>query len=263
MVAATNATETQRAIGQLVAGAFFFAMRSCEFSDAGGSRRTKTITMADVEFRRDGRKVVSDDAAELATADTVSITFRTQKNGEKGTTVTQHRTDGTTLGGVSLCPVTSFAELVARIKRYEPVESEWREKDDRPINLITIDGRSSTVTASQILQHLRAAALRYGEDKLGFPIAKIGTHSIRAGAATAMFLAGVPAETIQLIGRWRSQTFLRYIRIQVQQLTRGVAKDMTANPEFLTIGQDGRGRRKLAFLEEKPEDKGQRGQEFY
>ena len=66
----------------------------------------------------------------------------------------------------------------------------------------------------------------------------IGTHSLRAGAATAMFLAGVPAETTQLIGRRRSQTFLRYIRIQVQQLTRGVAANMTTNPNFFTIGQE-------------------------
>jgi hypothetical protein len=51
----------------------------------------------------------------------------------------------------------------------------------------------------------------------------------------AMFLAGVPAETIQLIGRWRSQTFMRYIRIQVQQMTRGVADVMTTNPDFFTI----------------------------
>lgn len=53
--------------------------------------------------------------------------------------------------------------------------------------------------------------------------------------AMAMFLASVPVETIQLIRRWRSQAFLRYIRIQVQQLTQGVATDMTANPDFYTI----------------------------
>jgi hypothetical protein len=51
----------------------------------------------------------------------------------------------------------------------------------------------------------------------------------------AMFLAGVPVETIQLIGRWQSQTFMRYIRIQVQQMTKGVADVMTANPDFFTI----------------------------
>ncbi len=59
--------------------------------------------------------------------------------------------------------------------------------------------------------HLRAAAVQYREARLGFPAARIGTHSLRAGATIAMFLAGVPAETIQLIGRWRSQTFMRYV----------------------------------------------------
>ena len=263
IVAAAGATETHRAIGQLVVGAFFFAMRSCEFSDVGGPRRTTTITLADVEFRKGGKKVESDDAARLATADTVSITFRTQKNGEKGTTVTQHRTNGSAIGGVSLCPVTSLAELVARVGHYDPLESEWKDKGKRPINLIVTSGRASTVTSGQILHHLRAAALQYGEDRLGFPISKIGTHSIRAGAATAMFLAGVPAETIQLIGRWRSQTFLRYIRIQVQQLTRGVATNMTTNPEFLTIGQEGTEGAKVAFQEEKKRDEGRKGREFY
>jgi hypothetical protein len=57
----------------------------------------------------------------------------------------------------------------------------------------------------------------------------------------AMLLAGVPVETIQLIGWWRSQTFMRFIRIQVQQMTKGVADVMTANPNFFTIeGEEAR-----------------------
>jgi hypothetical protein len=44
---------------------------------------------------------------------------------------------------------------------------------------------------------------------------------------------------IQLIaGRWRSQTILRCTRIQVQQLTRGVATEMKTNTNFLTIGYE-------------------------
>ena len=105
------------------------------------------------------------------------------------------------------------------------------------MNLVTVGKtkRATLITSKQVLRHLRAAEVQYGEDRLGFAASRLGTHSLRVGAAMAMFLAGVPAETIQLIGRWRSQTFLRYIRIQVQQLTRGVATDMTANPDFYTI----------------------------
>lgn len=36
-----------------------------------------------------------------------------------------------------------------------------------------------------------------------------------------MFLAGVPTETIQIMGRWKSQAFLRYIRIHVQHQRSG------------------------------------------
>jgi hypothetical protein len=93
-----------------------------------------------------------------------------------------------------------------------------------------------------VLVHLRAAAIQYGEAPLGFSVCHIGTHSLRAEAAMEMFLPGVPVDTIQLIGRWRSQTVMRYIRIQVQQMTKGVAEDVTtANPNFFTIeGEDAR-----------------------
>ena len=127
IVEAANATELHEAIGQLTVGAFFFAMRACEFSDVGGPRRTRILTIGDVEFRRDGSRVTNDDEASMAAADTVSLTFRTQKNGEKGTTVTQHRTTGTALGGAKICPVVAFARLVARIRSYDPDEPNWKD----------------------------------------------------------------------------------------------------------------------------------------
>ena len=37
-------------------------------------------------------------------------------------------------------------------------------------------------------------------------------HSLRSGGATALALAGVPADRIQTIGRWSSNTFQIYIR---------------------------------------------------
>jgi hypothetical protein len=103
VVARTRANETQRAIGQLVVGAFFFAMRSCEYSEASGSRRTKTVRIGDIVFRLGGEPIRSvEEGVLLASADTVSVTYRTQKNGERGVTVTQHRTraqPGTGLSG--------------------------------------------------------------------------------------------------------------------------------------------------------------------
>ena len=71
------------------------------------------------------------------------------------------------------------------------------------MNLVTSDEtgtQATTITGGEVLVRLRAAAIQYGEARLGFSASRIGTHSLRAGAAMAMFLAGVPVETIQLIG---------------------------------------------------------------
>ena len=224
-------------MGQLVVGAFFFAMRSCEYSETNGSTRTKTVTIGDIEFRKGNETLVGSDERCLADADTVSVTYRTQKNGDRGTTITQHRANNAL--HPELCPVNALAKLKARVAGYTCADPRWQSVTDRPMNLVAGNsgGRPGIglITSGQVLHHLKAAASQYGESRLGFPATRLGTHSLRAGAAMAMFLAGVPAETIQLIGRWKSQTFMRYIRAQVQQLTRGVATGMTTNPEFFTI----------------------------
>ncbi len=67
----------------------------------------------------------------------------------------------------------------------------------RPMNLLLTDERgtrATTITAEEMLVHLRVAAIQYREAQLGFPAGDIGMHSLRAGAAMAMFLAGVPVE---------------------------------------------------------------------
>jgi hypothetical protein len=86
-----------------------------------------------------------------------------------------------------------------------------------------------------VLEQLRTATRAIGEQRLGSKAANIGTHSIRSGAVMAMYLAGVKVETIQMIGRWRSRSFMRYLRIQVPETTRGVATRMRSRHTFFTI----------------------------
>ncbi len=45
-----------------------------------------------------------------------------------------------------------------------------------------------------------------------FPADNVAGHSLRAGGATALALAGTPLDRIQLIGRWSSEAFLIYLR---------------------------------------------------
>ena len=83
-------TETQRAISQLSIGAFFFAMRSCEYTKVPQAEkgRTDVIRLRCIRFFKDGR-IVPHDNLDLAYADCVSITFEMQKKDEKMDTVTQ------------------------------------------------------------------------------------------------------------------------------------------------------------------------------
>jgi hypothetical protein len=46
----------------------------------------------------------------------------------------------------------------------------------------------------------------------------------------AIYTSSVPVVTIMLLGRWFSDAFLRYIRPQVQQFSRGVVSKMIQRP---------------------------------
>ncbi|SRR5258708_6206861 len=48
--------------------------------------------------------------------------------------------------------------------------------------------------------------------RIVFPFNEIAAHSLGAGGATALALAGTPLQQIQNIGRWSSDAFLIYLR---------------------------------------------------
>jgi hypothetical protein len=65
-----------------------------------------------------------------------------------------------------------------------------------------------------------------GKACLGISKEKIGTHSIRSGAAMAMYLGKCPVYTIMLISQWSRDAFLWYIRKQVMEFSHNVSKRM-------------------------------------
>ena len=77
-------THLNTAIGQLIAGEFFFGMRSCEYSTTpkGEDKRTRILQKGDIRFYRK-RRELSHDSGILHLSDKVSPTFCTQKNGVK------------------------------------------------------------------------------------------------------------------------------------------------------------------------------------
>ncbi|KAI2490964.1 hypothetical protein MHU86_23596 [Fragilaria crotonensis] len=150
--------ETDIAIGQLVVVAFFFAMRSCEYSDVGSRRTTSVIRVDDVRFRQKGQDLQTTDRGQLENADTVSITFRRQKNGDKGATVTQHRNDRQ--GQTDICPVRVLADLTTRVRSYD-----CHSRTNPKINAVRTQDSDEPqhISSKSILRQLRMATTRREE----------------------------------------------------------------------------------------------------
>lgn len=218
-------TETQRSIHQLANGAFFFAMRSCEYLSVSQAekRRTDIIRLNNIRFFRAGVEM-SHINPNLTSADSVSITFEWQKKDERSETVTHLSTDHPLLS-----PPKLWATIVRRIRSYHG------SNDDTPVSAVWRNNRIEHISSKEMIQALQAAVDSIGEDNLGIKKEDIGTHSIRSGAAMAMYLGDCPVFSIMMIGRWSSDAFLRYIRKQVEQFSHNISKRMIQNQFFRHI----------------------------
>ena len=216
-------THVDVAMATLLCGAFFFAMRSCEYSRVSGERRTKIIKVGNVRFFLNQKELHHSDPS-LPLADCVTIYFEFQKNDERNENVTHQRNFHP-----SMCPVRLWTAIVQRIRDYKGTT------DATTINTVLPNGQLAEIKASELLLKLRVAVAALGKDHPGFGPNDIGLHSLRSGAAMAMYLLAVPVFTIMLLGRWSSDAFLRYIRRQVQQFSKGVSNKMVENPDFFTI----------------------------
>ena len=124
------------------------------------------------------------------------------------------------MGNITLCPVRAAAAIVYWIQSY------LGANNDTPISAIWKYDRIKHIMSKQITNALQDAVSAIGEDALHIAKNKIGTHSIRSGAAMAMFLGGCPVFLIMMIGRWSSDAFLRYIRKQVKEFNHDVSRKM-------------------------------------
>ena len=84
-------------------------------------------------------------------------------------------------------------------------------------------GSWSVITRADVSDLIKRAAV-----DCGIPKSLIGTHSIRISGATHLLLCGCHPLVVQIIGRWRSQCFLRYQRYW-SELMHGVPAHMAGS----------------------------------
>ena len=187
--------------------AFFFAMRSCEYLTI----HTKLLRIQDIRFFQE-RKDITQNRATNHLADIICITFRDQKNGEKDETITLSRTTDPIM-----CPVRQGACIVNRILAIPG------QTADSTINTYQSGNHKYTLKSETAIKRVRKLATALGSDQLGHDPLDIGLHSIRSAAAMAMILSGVPNYMVMLIGRWKSDAFLIYIRKHVAEFTKSAS----------------------------------------
>ena len=226
-----------KAMGQLLTGALFFAMRSCEYSSTPNQaeKKTKIIRLRNLRFfTRDSKGFMttiphSAKLTTLASADCISITFEDQKNGEKDACITQHRSTRCN----TLCPVKAWAGLVKRILTYPKTNA------NTTVNTFYTQGKLKQISSSQTRKFIISHVQSIGEKKLGIDVNTVGTHSLRSSSAMLLYLSNIRTSTIMLLGRWKSDAFLLYLRQQVKEFTQEVTKQMGAQPDvFFTIPTD-------------------------
>jgi hypothetical protein len=192
----------------------FFAFRSCEYLKVlqAEQLQTEQLCMRNICFFKDG-DIIPHTHLDLEFVDYVSITFERQKQEDKHNIITQESS-----GDSVLCPVRFAAGLARCIWTYKGTDSNTR------VSAYISNGVVKHVASTQVINALQDVVGAIGETQLGIAKHKIGTHSIRSGAAMAMYLGECPVYTIMLIGCWSSDAFLRYIQKQVMEFSHNVSK---------------------------------------
>jgi len=91
------------------------------------------------------------------------------------------------------------------------------------------------VTSNDITQAVCAAIPHLAHRLPGYRSSSVGSHSLWAGGAMALFLSGATPETIMKMGRWTSTTFMTYIHEQVDVLSHDASARMSSNVTFTNL----------------------------
>ena len=231
-------SEKERAVADLVNIAFYFLLRVGEYTTKTrrkGKRRKKKRTrqfrVKDVSFFKKlkcgGMKLLPKDASEeeIMAADGVTLWISNQKNGHKGQSISQQK-----MRGKRPCVVRSLARRYIHIKKHSAsgnamICSYWDEMG------------KADVTDRDISFAVKFASAMLDYPERGIPVERVDTHSLRAGGACALKLAGYRDSTIIKQGRWspESTTFLEYIQNQLSTFTDGMARRMSQIKTFTNM----------------------------
>jgi hypothetical protein len=176
--------------GAAVVG-FFFLLRRSEYLADKGRVKAYALQYRDVTFSTSTGRLATTQAG----AEAVTIHLRGGKADQRGIGATRTLERS---GLRWLCPVRACWAIIDNAKRRLAAT-------DEPLCSIST---SELLSAADMTAAIKGAAQVAGENSSDY-----GTHSMRSGGATAMFAAGVDRLAIKHFGRWSSDSFEQYARI--------------------------------------------------
>jgi hypothetical protein len=212
----------------LIVGAFFFAMRSCEYVKTPFPGKTKRVRLGCIHFLSSNRNRIPNNKPDLlAKAKFVTIVFEDQKNGGRFEARTHEKTKDR-----FLCPVICFGRAVQRVLKYNPEADELTPLSSMNNRKLKTDSITSTFTLNLIR---KTCGDQGGKTMFGFDPMEIGNKSLRSGAAMSLFLMKHSSDRIMILGRWKSRAFLDYIRPQVIEWTSCLSGEMISFDNFTDL----------------------------
>lgn len=184
---------------------FFWLLRPAEYLLGSGQTRSTAFRLCDASFVVDDRAILATDASlndlDVSRILRATLTFNDQKNAVRGEQITHAATTDP-----QLCPCKALARLCATLRAHGAAAAT-------PLyTYYPSDGPPLGVTPDHLTAALKASA-RATQPSTGIPPDLISARSVRPGGATALLCSGVESDVIQLLGRWRSDAMLRYLRV--------------------------------------------------
>ena len=222
----------RKAIANMICIAFYFCLRPGEYT--GTTTDDQAFALNDVAFFLGGRKLDNDTAtdAAIASATHVTLTFTTQKNGDKGTELAHGLS-----GHPWCCPVRSAArQLLQHRAHFQRRDLQYNGS----VKLATYYTQQHTrlaIRATQVTTTLRwhAGLLRA---TTGIDPKNISARSLRAGGAMALFTGGCDSNQIKLVARWHSDSMMLYLHQTALPVHQRLARLMFNNGRYDFLPSD-------------------------
>jgi hypothetical protein len=217
--------------------AFFWLLRPCEYlfrrrinEDDGN---TTPYELRHIHLTIDGKTYTAltaplHDSTSIARIQSATLLLDDQKNGAKGDSIGHAATSDPIL-----CPAKALGRIAQRHQRYaaanphDPILPQNRKiyEHQGP------DGTWHATANAHVTFALRTAA-KSVVGKTGISPKLISARSLRPGGATALLCAGIDKDTIKLVGRWKSDAMLLYLRAQAVVIGQRFSQQMLDNGSY-------------------------------